>query len=47
MFHASELSSYHETDIHGPNFHNPLPDLINNKEEYEVEAILSHKGTDK
>jgi hypothetical protein len=46
-FHASELSSYHETDIHGPNFHDPPPDLINNEEEYEVEAILSHKGTDK
>jgi len=42
-FHASELSSYCETDTHGPNSTNPPPDLIDGKEEYEVEAIISHK----
>jgi hypothetical protein len=47
MFHASELSSYRETDIHGPNFQEPPPDIIAEEEEYEVEAILVHKGTGK
>jgi hypothetical protein len=46
-FHALELSSYHETDIHGPNFQEPPPDIINEEEEYEVEAILAHKGKGK
>lgn len=46
-FHASKLYSYHETEFHGLNFNDPLSDLINNKEEYEVKAILLHKGTDK
>jgi hypothetical protein len=46
-FHASELSSYCETDVHGPNFQEPPPDIINEEEEYEVEAILAHKGTGK
>ena len=41
-FHASELSSYRETDVHGPNATNPPPDLIDGEEEYEVEAIISH-----
>jgi hypothetical protein len=46
MFHASELSSYHKTDIYGPNFQEPPPDIIA-EEEYEVKAILVHKGTGK
>jgi hypothetical protein len=46
MFHASELLSYQETDIHGPNLQEPPPDIITG-EEYEVEAILAHKGTGK
>jgi len=46
-FHASELSSYCETDVHGPNFQEPPPDIINEEEEYEVEAILAHRGTGK
>ena len=44
VFHASLLSSYRSTEAHGPSFLNLLPDVINNEEEYEVEAILSHKG---
>jgi hypothetical protein len=47
MFHASELSSYRKTDVHGPNFQEPSPDIINEEEEYEVKAILAHKGTGK
>jgi hypothetical protein len=47
MFHASELSSYHETDVHGPNFQEPPPDIITEEEEYEVKAILAHKGMGK
>jgi hypothetical protein len=44
-FHASELSSYQETEVHGPNFHEPPPDVIDNEEEFEIESILSHKKT--
>jgi Chromo (CHRromatin Organisation MOdifier) domain len=44
-FHASVLSSYGKTDVHGPNFPKPPPDIIEEEEEFEVEAILSHKGT--
>ena len=32
-----------ENDIYGNNFTHPPPDLIDGQEEYEVEAILSHK----
>jgi len=46
-FHASELSSYRETDVHSPNFQEPPPDIINEEEEYKVEAILAHKGMGK
>ena len=44
VFHASLLSSYRSTETHGPSFLNPPPDVIDNEEEYEVKAILSHKG---
>jgi hypothetical protein len=44
VFHASELSSYQETEVHGPNNTEPPPDIINGQEEYEIEAILTHKG---
>ena len=44
VFHASLLSSYRSTETHGPSFLNPPSDVINNKEEYKVKAILSHKG---
>ena len=42
-FHTSLLSPYHETTAHGPNFLCPPPDLIDNKEEYEVEKIADHR----
>ena len=45
IFHASLLSSYKETEAHGPNFSKPPPNLIGTEEEYEVEEIISHQGT--
>ena len=30
--------------MHGPNYPQPPPDLINGEEEYEVEWILKHQG---
>ena len=44
-FHASLLSAYRENDFHGPNYPEPPPDILNEEEEWEVEAILKHKGT--
>ena len=44
VFHASLLSPYHSTEPYGPSFSSPPPDTIDNEEEYEVEAFLSHKG---
>ncbi|GBE86918.1 hypothetical protein SCP_1001620 [Sparassis crispa] len=43
VFHAALLSPYRENNIHGPNYVNPPPDVVDNEEEYEVEAILNHK----
>ena len=45
VFHTSLLSSYKETEAHGPNFLKPPPDLIGTEEEYKVEQIISHRGT--
>ena len=45
VFHASLLSSYRETPEHGLNFSNPPPDLIRGEEEYKIDKILSHRGT--
>ena len=44
VFHASLLTPYKENEIHGPNFPEPPPDLIN-EEEYEIKQILKHRGT--
>ncbi|KAI5115192.1 hypothetical protein M0805_006796 [Coniferiporia weirii] len=35
---------YTETDIHGPPFTQPPPDQIEGHQEFEIEAIVSHKG---
>jgi transposase InsO family protein len=43
VFHASLLSPYKENDIHGTNYLNPSPDLVEGQTEYEVEAIVSHR----
>ena len=40
VFHASYLSPYRETSEHGPNFPEPLPDIIEGEPEWEVEAIV-------
>ena len=42
VFHASLLLPYKENVVHGPNFPQPPPDLIEGEEEWEVEAILNH-----
>ena len=44
VFHASLLTPFHETQEHGPSFTQPPPDVIGGEEEYEIEAILRHKG---
>jgi hypothetical protein len=43
VFHSSLLSPYHETTQHGLNFSQPPPELIEDEEEYEVEAIHNHR----
>lgn len=45
MFHASLLSPYHENNVHSLNYTRPAPDLVQGEEEYEVKAILSHRGS--
>ena len=44
IFHASLLTTYKETLEHGPNFLRPPLDLLDGEEEYEVEAVLGHRG---
>ena len=43
VFHIDLLTPYHEKDIHGPNFVQPPPDLVNGEEEYKVEEILDSR----
>uniref|UniRef100_A0A0W0F0Q7 Reverse transcriptase-rnase h-integrase n=1 Tax=Moniliophthora roreri TaxID=221103 RepID=A0A0W0F0Q7_MONRR len=43
VFHAGLLSPYKETDVHGPNFLEPPPDIVEGQEEYEVKAIIGHR----
>ena len=43
IFHASLLTPYRETTEHGTNYTRPPPDLIEDAEEYEVEAIVNHR----
>ena len=45
VFHASLLSTYHETPKHGPNFLSPPPSTIQGEEEYTVESIIAHRGS--
>jgi Integrase zinc binding domain len=40
VFHASLLSAYTETPEHGQNYPEPLPELIDDQPEYEVEQVL-------
>ena len=43
VFHIDLLTLYRETITHGANYQCPLPDLVNNAEEYEVEKN-TYKG---
>ena len=43
VFHASLLSPYHETTTHGPNYHEPPPDVINGEKEWEVKEIMGSR----
>ena len=43
VFHASLLTPYHETLIHGPNHLEPPPEIIDGKPEWEVEEITGTK----
>jgi hypothetical protein len=43
VFHASLLSLYYETELHGPNYFDTPPKIVDDHEEYEPEAILTHK----
>ena len=44
VFHASLLTPFKQTEEHGPSFAQPPPDIIEGEEEYEIEAILAHRG---
>jgi hypothetical protein len=43
VFHIDLLTPYWETTMHGPNFTQPTPELINGEEEYSVEKILDSR----
>ena len=45
VFHATLLSPYRQMEAHGPSFSQPPPDVIDSEEEYEVDHIVSHKGS--
>jgi hypothetical protein len=42
VFHANLITPYKETELHGPNYSRPPPDLVAGEEEFEVEKIDSH-----
>ena len=44
IFHAVLLMPYIKNEVHGPNFLWPPPDIENDKERWEIEAILNHQG---
>ena len=44
VFHASLLTPFRQTEEHGPSFTEPPPDIVEGEEEYEVEAIIAHRG---
>ena len=43
VFHTDLLTPYRETKIHGDNYLHPPPELVDNEEEYEVEAVLDSR----
>ena len=42
VFHAILLRPYIENEIHGNNYPQPPPELLEGEEVYEVETILKH-----
>jgi hypothetical protein len=46
-FHAAVLHPYKETELHGPNFPEAPPDLIEGHEEWEVDNVLASRRTGK
>ena len=43
VFHAMLLCPYKENSVHGGNFAEPPPELVEGEEVYEVETILNHR----
>ncbi len=43
MFYVLLLTLYSETKEHGKSYSRPPPDLVRDEEQYEVEAIRSHR----
>ena len=43
VFHATLLRPYKENSVHGENFAEPPPELVEGEEVYEVETILNHR----
>jgi transposase InsO family protein len=43
VFHAAVLHPYKETELHGPNFTEAPPDLVEGHEEWEVDNVLASR----
>ena len=43
VFHACLLSPFKETELHGTDETRPPPNLVQGNEEFEIEAILTHR----
>ena len=43
MFHVDLLTPYREMEFHGPNYHQPPPDLVGEEEQYKVEQVLDER----
>jgi hypothetical protein len=44
-FHTAVLHPYKETELHGPNFTEAPPDLVEGHEEWEVDNVLASRHT--
>ena len=47
VFHTSLLSPYVKTQIHGPNYPEPPPDIIKGEPEFEIEQIVGSQQVGK
>ena len=43
VFHVNLITPYKETELHGPNYTRPPPDLVDGEEEFKVEKIIDMK----